>query len=109
MKIDFNQILLDMECSPIKEGDKTVTLKRVATNALLTPFDDEKNLSGEEKVKRFNLASKIQAGDTDPYTTNSAIVDLKTEEIAEIKKMIGKAYTVLVVGQAWQMLEKEEK
>jgi len=98
MKIDFTQIFMNMECEPMKEGEKAITLKKVATGALLSAFDDERNLAGEEKVKRFNLAAKIQAGDT---------LDLKTEEIAEIKKLIGKAYTVIIVGQAWAMLEKE--
>jgi hypothetical protein len=33
--------------------------------------------------------------------------DLKIEDIAELKKCIGKAFNPWVVAQAWQMLEGE--
>ena len=100
MKVDFNQMFLAIDSSPLKDGDGTsITLKKIAIQVLAyTVFPDERELPGEKKAERFNLALKIQAND---------VLDLKAEEIAEIKKLIGKSqsYTPVIVGQAWAMLE----
>jgi len=63
----------------------------------LATFEDERSLSGEEKVKRFVLATRIES--------NSNDMDFKVEDVAKIKQLIGKGYGPLVVGQAWEMLE----
>jgi hypothetical protein len=96
MKVDFNRGLIDLEGEVIKNAKgESATLKGVTIDALLVAYQDEQNLSGEDKVKRFALASKINKG-TDEVTV---------EEISLIKKLIGKAYSALVVGQAWDILE----
>ena len=92
MKINFEQVIKNIKGEQIKD----LTLKSVSVEALLATFDDERAL-GEEKVKRYLLAIRIQADPTG--------VDLVVEDVAKIKQLIGKGYGPLVVGQAWEMLE----
>ena len=96
MKINFNQPIKNITGEDIKD----LTLKTVSVEALLATFDDERSLSGEEKAKRYLLATRIYANPED--------IDLTVEEIAKIKQLIGKGYGPLVVGQAWEILEGRE-
>lgn len=98
MKINFGAELktLDGTNLPGPGGKDKTTLKDVVCGALLASFDDERNLPGEEKCKRYVLATRIYASDE---------LDLKVEEISDIKKLIGKGFSVIVVGQAFEMLE----
>jgi hypothetical protein len=75
------------------------TVRGVVIEALLATFNDEAHLSGEEKLKRWELASKIK-NTADP-------VELTLDELTLIKKLTGKAYGPLVVGQTWKILEGE--
>ncbi len=98
MKVPFNTILKQFDGTPIKRqgSEATLILRDVAVESLLTVPRDEAQITGDEKAKRWFLASRVYA--------NPAI-DLTVEDIALIKKMIGKAYGPLVVGQAWELLE----
>lgn len=90
---------LEGEMLPDLQGNPAV-LRGVCIEALMAQFEDERNLSGEEKLKRFELALKIkQAVDPAEFTA---------EEIALMKKLIGKGYGPLIVGQTWKMLEGKE-
>lgn len=99
MKRNTTAAIKTLTGEPIKDGQADLTLGAVATNALLMPYEDERNLSGDEKVKRFKLAQRIHdaAGE----------VDISAEEITLLKSLIAKAYTALVVGQAYAILEAE--
>ena len=97
MKINFNQPIKNIQ----GEGIKDLTLKTVSVESLLATFDDERSLLGEEKAKRYLLATRIYANPED--------IDLTVEEISKIKQLIGKGYGPLVVGQAWEILEGREK
>lgn len=92
--IDFTSILLDFDDQPIKDGDAIVTLGKVARNALIATYPDERG-EGDEKLKRFLLAAKCSG----PGVT------LTAEETALAKKLVGKAYGPLVVGRAWALLD----
>ena len=103
--IDFTVVLKDLNGEDIIERNlapdntaksKPLTLGAVAANALLAQFEDEKNLSGEEKVKRYGLAMRV---------VSSKDAALKAEEVAEIKKLVAKAYSPLIVGRAWGLLD----
>lgn len=76
------------------------TLKKICIDSLLGNFEDEKDLSGEDKLKRYELAMKIKAGGE---------IELASEDIASLKKLIGKRYNALVVGQAWNILENKDE
>ena len=91
MKINFNQKLESFD------GKEVGILKQFCIEPLLATFPDEQNLAGEEKLRRFLLASKIHWADGE--------AELMAEEISLVKKLIGKGYGPLVVGQAWKMLE----
>lgn len=101
MKIDFSQQLKDLDGDVIIDDSKkdkpiTLTLGKIAIGALTASYVDEPNLSGEDKLTRYQIAMKIKEGGE---------VDLTIEEISEVKKLIGKYGAVLIVGQAYQMIE----
>jgi len=110
--VDFSQPILDDEGKPIctlrgdelKAGeecptDKVFTLGFAARAALYSNFADEQNISGEERAKRGDLARDIRAA------TARGDFKLKVEDLALIKKLIGKAYGPMVVSGAWRLLD----
>jgi hypothetical protein len=80
--------------------NEQVTLKSLSLNLLFSDLseNDQKKVSPEEKSKRFLLAMKIKEA-------KDGVVDLKSEEITEIKKLIGIASSPMVLGQAEKFLE----
>jgi len=84
-----------------KHTGEEMTFASVCSTALLTPTDEDKNLSGDEKVKRFKLAQRLYDADAE------AGVDLTVEEAALLKLVTSKLYTALVVGQLYGVLEKD--
>ena len=97
--INFDTEFKDMEGEVIKQpSGKNATLRGAAVDALLAQFQDEQNLSGEEKLKRWTLAKHI-------VKSKDAPCEVTAEDISLIKKLIAKAYGALVVGQAWEILE----
>ncbi len=98
MKVDFLQQLKDINGELIKDEKGNIAdLQHFAVNALLAVFNDEQNLAGTEKVNRWQLAIKIKNSNDD--------TEFSVEDVALVKKLIGKAYSAVVVGQAWAMLE----
>jgi len=98
MDVNFAQELktLDGESISNGRGRQTTTLKDVTIDALLATFQDEQGLPGNEKLERYKLALRVSLA---PVQT------LNAEEISLIKKLIGKAFSPLIVGQAYLMLE----
>lgn len=102
MLIDFNTVLKDIEDNDIentvigKTEPEKLTLKKVCSNALMA-LDEEKN--AQTKNDRFLLGLKINSDESK--------VDLKAEQIAMLKALVGKIYSPLIVGRTWQLLEKE--
>ena len=100
MKINFNQPLMKLGINETllkPNSTESFCLKDATIEALLAP---EENLSGEEKAKRYLMATRIYANPEGP--------DFSLEELGIIKKVIGKGYGPLVVGQAWGMLERDK-
>lgn len=98
MKINVTQQFHEIDGTPATVGEEKnpFMLRKVLVESLLLTYNDEAHLPGEEKVKRYELAVKIQRED-EP--------ELKIEDIALVKKLVGKAYAPIIVGQAWSMLE----
>ena len=92
-------VLLDGTVMRIGDAEKgkSLTLADVAENALLSDYRDEQNLDGVEKLKRWTLAKKIE-------DTKSSVT-LNADEIALIKKLVGKAYNPLVYGEMVQAID----
>ena len=91
MKIDFSAAIKDFDGDAVKDGDKEATLGRVACTALLASYADEQNLPAEDKVKRFRLAEIAAKGGAQ---------EMKVDDVALMKKLIGKAFAPLIVGRA---------
>jgi hypothetical protein len=96
MKVPFATVLKDLDGVDLQNGESTVTLGTVAVQALLSPFPNEQDISGEEKMKRYELALRVRQTPEE---------DFPVDEIAKIKTLIGKIYTPVVVGQAWKLLD----
>ena len=79
------------------ESKQAITLKTVLINSLLGTYPDETELTGVDKLTRYELSKTI-------YEANSTC-DITTDNIVLIKKLIGKAYATLVVGQVFNILE----
>jgi hypothetical protein len=97
MKINVTQTLTDLNGEDIMTEKGDLTLRSVLVNSLMGNYKEE-NISGEEKLNRFILAEKIQKNDE---------IELKSEEISKIKKLIAKAFTTLIVGKTYKILENE--
>ena len=100
MKIKVNQVLKDLKGEDLKgkkKGEK-VELKTICVNALLSevPEKEGAKIDGNEKMKRFILAEKIQKANE---------IELTVEESSKIKAIIGGAFPPLVVGRAYNALE----
>lgn len=96
MKINFDTILKDMFNKEMEDAGGKVTLRRVATEALMAIYRDE-NISGEEKFKRYQLCIKVNTAPSD--------LEWKAEEVTKLKDLIGKGYGPMVVGRAFDLLE----
>lgn len=100
MKINFSAVLLDMAGEPIPQDDrpnaKPATLGSVSCTALLAQFPDEQNLAAEIKVKRFRLAEAATKGGEQ---------DLPVDDVAELKRLLAKAFGPLIVGRAFDIIE----
>lgn len=98
MKIDFSTPLTDLYDKPLKLDETTdLTLGTAACEALLSTYQGEDSLSGNEKADRWAIAITIKR--------SSGIVDVTSENIIKIKDLIGKRFPAMVVGQAFEILE----
>ena len=103
MKTDVTRVLVNIYGEKMNAGVKDgrtiqATLRWACVESLMAMFEDEKNLSGDEKLKRYRLASKIQKQDKP---------DLSSEDRTLIKQLIAKNFGPAVVGPAYEMLENE--
>jgi hypothetical protein len=95
----FQNVMSDQMGQPRRNEDGTlltevITLGKIVTNSLCA---GGQNISGEEHVKRFLLATKIREQQT---------VILGTAEIELIKQCIQKTYpATLIVAQCWLLLD----
>lgn len=103
--VDFGQVIKNADGSAveIKEGQKVPTLASISITALGASYADERDPQGretitpEEKFQRGKLADKIGHSKGD--------LALSPEDLALLKKLIGKAFSPLIVAPAWSMLD----
>jgi len=103
VKIDLDAELKGYDgvvLKPKESEDKVLTLGGACCNALMANFDDEKRLEGKKKLERHVLAHRIYQGGEQ---------DLSLDDLALLKKLIGKAYGARVVGPAFLLLEGPKK
>lgn len=82
-----------------EHAGRELSLASTCCNALLAAHEDERALSGEDKVKRWKLAQRIHDA--------TGEIDIASEEVSLLKTLLAKSYTPLVVGQAWSVLESD--
>jgi hypothetical protein len=101
MKIDFNREIMTVFGKTIPKPNSeegNLKLSDVSIEALIAVYEDERNLSGKEKMKRYSLAQKI-------LKSNGQICEIELGDANLIKDLIGKAYGPMIVGPAYEMLE----
>jgi hypothetical protein len=96
MKINWSASFNDLEGKEVKEGERVLTLAKVAINALCNVVEGDQQLTGEKKFKLGELANKIN---------KEPEAEFEVEEIATIKERIGKLYTPLMVFQSFNLLK----
>ena len=102
--VDFSKPILDLKGAvvvscPREKPDcgAVLTLADVAQTALQASFQDEQSLPATDKIKRFELALRIEQTKVDPK--------LSVEELALIKQLVAKAFPPLTVGRAYELLD----
>lgn len=109
--IDMTTVLFDENGKPTRDvaGIRRVedlttapelTLGRAVMHALFAAFPDEGELPAEEKWARGLLAMKVK---DDPAA------ELTVEQIAKIKRLVGKLYGGLIIMQAFPLLDPSAK
>jgi hypothetical protein len=102
MKIDFSAVITELDGTVAKDGDKVVTLGKLAIHALINPLPDAagraEQLDAEMKVKLAKLAQDI-------HSATDKALDLTVEDIALIKQRIGRAFSQIAVMRAWDLLD----
>lgn len=101
MKIDFSQAIKGLNGEVLqmatKEGaTEDAILSKIVIEAMMGTYEDERGLSGVEKVKRYSLCEKING---------AAEVDVPVEDLSLIKSLVGKAYPVVLVGPTYKLLD----
>jgi len=103
MKVNLNTRITDFYGEVLPRAyfgfpsEGSTDLRYIVVTVLGTAFRDELNLALVEKKRRYKLAIKIMDAENE--------VDLVAEEVALIKKLVGKWTTPLVVGQVDCLLE----
>jgi hypothetical protein len=95
MKVDVTAVLKSLKGETLQDGESDVSLRSVATAALMMVYPDEQAVGGEEKFSRYKLALRMNADSS---------VELTPEEAAKVKQLIGKAFGPAVVGPAYELL-----
>ena len=80
----------------VVDATEPLTVRKVATQALLTTMKGDESLDGDRKAAMWLLAMKIQREDTPDLDTG--------KDIALLKERVGKAFGALVVGQVFLLL-----
>lgn len=73
-----------------------LTLGRAASLALYASYPDEQSLGADQKWARGALAQKVAASNTAALTV---------EEIAVIKRCMGKFWSALIISEAFPLLD----
>lgn len=101
MEIDVTIVLKNLEgvnlIEPDSKGEVSpVTLRAVFLNSLMRPVEKD---TGVQKVEKYAFAIHIQ---------KTKIVDFTPEQIVLLKEVVGPAYSPLVVGPVFAILDGKE-
>jgi len=94
MKVNISVELKSLDGQSLMKGNKPMCIRDICIEALLATFDDERNIPGEEKKRRYDIAKRIHENES----------EFSDNEIDLMKRSIAKAYGPLIVGQSWEIL-----
>lgn len=97
---NFNVPIKNLEGGNFKDGEKDILLKNLCINALYAvemEGNSAKRLSGEDHMSRHRLAKKLYGSESE--------VEVSSEEITLMKRLIALNYAPSVVGPAFELLE----
>lgn len=101
MKVKFSHVFIDHNGKKLGTESDPLTMKSVCVECLMYPSQAEfNNLSGQEKVKRHDLAVKI--------LNNSDNAELVTEECTLLKKIIGERQIPAIVAQSYALIDGKD-
>lgn len=100
MKIDFSAPILGPNDTPIMEGGKPATLGSIASTALFATLPEDENATATDKALWGNLGLALYA---------EGKHDLTAEQIALVKKRIGRAFSSLAVARAFHLLDPRDE
>jgi wobble nucleotide-excising tRNase len=96
MKIDITIQLRNFQGVGLKdEKEEALTVKKVLVSALLNQTTDK--IGNADKYQCYQLSKKIEEAETE--------VELISDEVSNIKKLIEKFFGVMIVGQVFDVLE----
>lgn len=100
MKRNFNAIITNLDGEPLKDSnDADLTLKRVCMDAIGAHMDGDAQMSGDDKFKLYELASRIAKG----FKAGEP-VEISDTEMTTIKNRVAKVWGVFVVGPVFSLL-----
>lgn len=88
--------ILNLDNTPASDGQKEVCMKDVIIDCLMDVSLMEQGATGEDKLKHYLLATRCKDGGE---------VEFTVEELSLLKKLAGKKYAPLVVGQFYQFCD----
>lgn len=99
MKIDFSQVLNNIRGEPLQDPQTAgeFTLGKACIRALLSNIPTE-NATGQKKSERYALAELLLGGGE---------IDVKPEQVVEMKHVVGAIWSPEIVGPAYRMLDLE--
>ena len=97
-RVNFNQILKSLDGNSILlDNEEEFSFRKAAVGALLGSGGNDATLTGTKKAERYELALKV--------STAEGAVEVTTQEVEEIKKVVGDTYAPIVVGQVFRILD----
>lgn len=98
MQVDFNFEITNFKNETVTDpNQKPLVAKECVVGALMNDQQDEQ-ISGAIKMKRFKLAERIYATD--------GPVEIESEEATMIKEATAKSWSILVYGRIHEAVEK---
>lgn len=112
MKVNINYKFKQINGQPLSDGSfedggkpKALTLQSIMVQSLLAHNEREEKIDANDKYKRYSLAMKINAIEAGE---NDHMMEMTAEDVTLLKSLIGKLWSPLVVGQAFEVLEEKE-
>jgi hypothetical protein len=96
MKKDLAQELKNPYGKPFEP--EAITLEQTCFQAVSAALPTDQALPVPDKLKLYRVAQKISAG---------GVVDFSVEELTLIKERIGKTWSTLVIGAAFDILDAD--